>query len=153
LLLGLALFGSGGVSVTGAAAALAIGVVGYGLSITLWVKGARDLGAARGQVIFSIAPFIGAAIAWTVLGEPASTTQILALLLASVGVALSLRTTHAHPHRHEAIEHEHEHSHDDGHHDHSHGEKVRGRHSHRHVHEPIEHEHPHYPDIHHDHTH
>ncbi|MBJ7450907.1 MAG: DMT family transporter, partial [Blastococcus sp.] len=31
-----------------AATAVAIGMVGYGLSITLWVKGARELGAARG---------------------------------------------------------------------------------------------------------
>ena len=29
------------------AAALAVGAFGYGLSITLWVKGARELGAAR----------------------------------------------------------------------------------------------------------
>ena len=38
-------------------AALTIGVIGYGLSITMWVTGARDLGAARGQLIFAIAPF------------------------------------------------------------------------------------------------
>lgn len=36
-------------------AALAIGAAGYGASIVLWVKGARDLGAARGQVIFATA--------------------------------------------------------------------------------------------------
>jgi drug/metabolite transporter (DMT)-like permease len=153
LIIGLFLFGASGVTITRVVAALAIGMVGYGLSITLWVKGARDLGAARGQVIFSIAPFLGAVLAWTVLAEPASTIQILALVVAAVGVALSLRTAHTHAHRHEAMEHEHEHSHDDGHHHHVHIPPVSGRHSHRHEHEPLEHAHPHYPDLHHDHSH
>ena len=50
--------GPAGVSMGEAVAALAIGAAGYGASITLWVKGARDLGAARGQVIFAAVPFI-----------------------------------------------------------------------------------------------
>ena len=41
-------------------AGLVIGALGYGLSITLWVAGARDLGAARAQLIFAVAPFVGA---------------------------------------------------------------------------------------------
>jgi hypothetical protein len=49
---------------------LAIGALGYGLSITLWVTGAQELGAARGQLMFAIALFVGAAWAWIVLGEP-----------------------------------------------------------------------------------
>lgn len=153
LLLGLAIFGAAGVTVPRVAVALAIGAVGYGLSITLWVKGARDLGAARGQVIFAIAPFVGAVISWTLLGEPASTSQIVALGIASVGIALSLQTTHSHRHHHVALEHEHEHSHDDAHHQHPHSPQVAGRHTHRHTHEPIDHAHPHYPDIHHGHSH
>ena len=59
-------------------AALVIGAAGYGLSITLWVRGAREIGAARGQVIFATAPFIGAAIAWTVLGDTVGGLQIVA---------------------------------------------------------------------------
>ena len=31
----------------GTTGALALGAVGYGLSITLWIRGARDIGAAR----------------------------------------------------------------------------------------------------------
>lgn len=153
LLFGLALLGADGVTLSRVSAALAIGAVGYGLSITLWVKGARDLGAARGQVIFAIAPFVGAVISWTLLAEPASTVQIVALAIASAGVALSLQTTQSHHHRHLALEHEHEHSHDDGHHEHAHSRPVTGRHTHRHAHQPIDHEHPHYPDIHHGHSH
>src|SRR5665254_8557 len=42
--------GAGGLPGTGPAlAALAVGAVGYGFSITLWVAGARDLGAGHPQ--------------------------------------------------------------------------------------------------------
>lgn len=132
-------------------AALAIGAAGYGASIVLWVKGARDLGAARGQVIFATAPFIGALIAWVVLGEPVAAVQIVAIVLAAAGVAASLESAHEHRHAHQATEHEHEHTHDDGHHDHRHTDGFVGRHSHRHRHHPRVHTHPHLPDLHHRH--
>lgn len=135
------------------AAALLIGALGYGASITLWVKGAHDLGAARGQVIFATAPFVGALLSWTLLGESVTLVQALALPLAGIGVALSLRTGHEHAHGHAVVEHEHEHGHDDAHHDHPHTDEVHGRHAHRHRHDPLEHAHPHVPDLHHGHTH
>ncbi len=113
-------------------AALVIGALGYGASITLWVKGARDLGAARGQVIFAAAPFIGAALSWTMLHESITPVQAIAVPIAAAGVALSLRTSHQHTHVHLALEHEHEQSHDDDHHDHEHV-----RHTHRHHHDPV----------------
>ena len=153
LVLGLIVTGAAGVTAARVVAALAIGALGYGLSITLWVKGARDLGAARGQVIFATAPFVGAVISWTLLGESVAAFQLAALGLAAVGVALSLETAHTHRHRHDALEHEHEHTHDDGHHTHTHAEVVVGRHTHRHRHAPSEHEHPHVPDLHHAHGH
>lgn len=134
-------------------AALAIGAAGYGASITLWVKGARDLGAARGQVIFAAAPFIGAVIAWSVLGESVTVAQLIAVVIAAAGVGVSLESAHDHRHDHEAMEHEHEHSHDDDHHDHSHEEAVEGRHTHVHQHGPRVHSHPHVPDLHHRHRH
>lgn len=152
LLLGLAVATSWHAEIGQIAAALAIGALGYGASITLWVTGARDLGAARGQVIFAAAPFVGAAVAWTLLGESISATQALAVPLAAAGVVLSLRTGHEHAHRHEPIEHEHEHVHDDDHHAHDHA-LTGGRHTHRHRHEPVEHAHPHVPDLHHGHDH
>ena len=151
-----------GLTVTGAlgdwswqalVAALVIGMAGYGLSITLWVKGARDLGAARGQVIFAAAPFIGAALSWLALSESISVTQVVAVVLAAAGVAFSLETAHEHEHRHEAMSHDHEHTHDDGHHDHEHADGFRGRHSHPHDHPGIVHSHPHVPDLHHRHDH
>ena len=134
-------------------AALAIGAAGYGLSITLWVKGARDLGAARGQVIFATAPFIGAVIAWTLLGDDATTIQVVAAMIAGLGVAVSLRSAHDHSHRHHEVVHEHEHVHDDEHHDHEHADGFTGRHTHVHEHRLLVHAHPHVPDLHHRHDH
>ena len=158
LLLGLLLSASLDLDLRQVLAALAIGILGYGFSITLWVKGARDLGAARGQVIFATAPFIGAGVAWVALGDAVTAAQVVAVPLAAVGVALALRTAHEHTHAHEALVHDHEHRHDDGHHDHvhdgdGHGGAVAGRHSHRHEHVPLVHSHPHVPDLHHRHGH
>jgi drug/metabolite transporter (DMT)-like permease len=133
--------------------ALAVGAFGYGVSITLWVKGARDLGAARGQVIFSTAPFVGALAAWWLSGTPFTAPQVVASLLAVVGVGVSLRSSHDHQHRHDALLHDHEHDHTDGHHTHRHHDGFTGRHSHPHHHEVIVHRHPHVPDLHHRHTH
>ena len=134
-------------------AGLAIGAAGYGASIVLWVKGARDLGAARGQVIFAAAPFIGALVAWSVLGESVTVAQLIAVAIAATGVGVSLKSAHDHLHTHEVMEHEHEHSHDDGHHDHVHDDFEEGRHTHVHQHRPVVHRHPHVPDLHHRHRH
>lgn len=135
------------------AAALGIGALGYGLSITLWVSGARDLGAARGQLVFSSAPFVGVLVAWVALGDPVRGAEVVALALAAFGVSRVLGSDHVHEHAHEALRHEHEHTHDDGHHDHHPDEPAVGRHVHPHVHEPTVHAHPHVPDLHHRHVH
>lgn len=141
------------VSAGQAVAGLLIGMAGYGASIVLWVKGARDLGAARGQVIFAAAPFIGAVIAWSVLGESVTVAQLIAMVIAAIGVGVSLESAHEHRHAHEVMEHEHEHSHDDDHHDHPHDEPVESRHTHLHQHRLTVHSHPHVPDLHHRHRH
>lgn len=135
-------------------AALVIGVVGYGISITLWVAGARDLGAARGQLVFATAPFVGAAVAWTIFAEPVTARELVSVAIAAVGVSFVLRSGHSHEHQHHVLEHDHEHAHDDGHHTHTHAEVVAAAvHTHRHVHEPVTHTHPHVPDLHHRHGH
>lgn len=156
LLLGVTVAARAGTSIDAGqvAAALLIGAAGYGLSITLWVKGARDLGAARAQVIFATAPFIGAVVAWVALDDPVTAAQIAAAVLAAGGVALSLDSAHEHRHRHEPTVHDHEHVHPDEHHAHEHREGFVGRHSHRHSHDQVlEHAHPHVPDLHHRHLH
>ncbi len=148
----------GGVPASGSSlVALAVGAVGYGASITLWVSGARQLGAARGQLVFATAPFIGAIAAWTMFGAPISGAEVAAALLAAAGVGLVLRSAHEHDHIHEPIDHDHDHAHDDDHHGHGHGHGhepiAAGRHSHPHVHGHMAHAHSHMPDLHHRHDH
>ena len=130
-----------------------LGFVGYGLSLTLFVLALRNLGTARTGAYFSLAPFIGAALA-VALGAPVTVTLILAALFMGVGVWLHLTETHGHWHLHEALMHEHAHHHD-AHHQHSHDSSWDGQepHSHVHTHEAIEHTHVHYPDVHHRHPH
>lgn len=155
LTLGLALTRRWDLSATDLVTALAIGALGYGVSITLWVKGARDLGAARAQVIFATAPFIGAVISWVVLGDPVTRLQLISVPVAAIGVGISFRTSHQHDHGHSISgqAHEHEHTHDDDHHVHDHDGEVANRHTHRHEHPKLVHSHPHVPDLHHDHGH
>lgn len=158
IVLGLTIVGSAGIGAGSVMAALLVGAIGYGLSITLWVKGARELGAARGQMIFAAAPFMGALVAWVVLGESVSTIQLVAVILAAAGVMASLGSSHNHAHQHVAKVHDHEHSHNDDHHHHGHlvqdqeVEIVR-RHSGQHRHQAMVHAHAHVPDLHHRHDH
>jgi drug/metabolite transporter (DMT)-like permease len=154
LVLGLVISGVGDVGVWSVLGALVVGAFGYGMSITLWVRGAHQLGAARGQVIFATAPFIGAVLSWALLSEPVAAVQILAMAIAACGVAISLRSAHQHQHHHHATQHTHEHEHTDGHHDHAHADAwIGGRHSHVHEHAAVVHSHPHVPDLHHRHEH
>lgn len=136
------------------AAALAVGLVGYGVSLVLFVHGLRGLGAARTGAYFSIAPFIGAAVAVILFGEETSTGFWIASLLMGIGVWLHLTERHEHAHAHEPLEHGHPHVHDD-HHQHQHPAGWDGTepHDHRHGHARLAHTHAHYPDIHHHHPH
>jgi len=136
---------------------LAVGAVGYGVSIGLDLIALRHLGAAREAVIFATAPFVGAVVALG-LGEPLGWTGAAAGGLMAAGILVLLCEEHQHQHRHEPMEHEHWHTHDDHHrHEHPPGLTVveggRGRHRHRHVHAELVHAHPHLPDAHHRHAH
>jgi drug/metabolite transporter (DMT)-like permease len=153
LALGLIIGGAAGVDGGALIGALAIGALGYGASITLWVRGAQQLGAARGQVIFATAPFVGAMLSWVVLADDVEAVQLVAMAVAALGVGLSLRSAHAHQHRHAGLIHTHAHVHNDGHHDHIHADGFAGRHTHRHTHDELEHAHTHVPDLHHRHVH
>jgi drug/metabolite transporter (DMT)-like permease len=130
-----------------------VGFVGYGLSLTLFVVALRNLGTARTGAYFSLAPFIGAALA-VVLGAPVTGVLVAAAVLMGVGIWLHLSENHAHLHIHDSMVHEHVHSHDE-HHRHAHEPGWDGKepHSHVHVHEPLTHAHAHYPDVHHRHEH
>jgi drug/metabolite transporter (DMT)-like permease len=133
------------------AGAMAIGLLGYGASLVLFVLALRHLGTARTAAYFSSAPFLGAALAVFMLGEPISAQLLVAGALMALGVYLHVSERHDHEHAHEAMEHEHRHEHDE-HHRHRH-EAATQPHSHRHRHAPLIHAHPHYPDPHHRHGH
>ena len=129
-----------------------VGFLGYGVSLALFVRALRDLGAARTSAYFSIAPFVGAVVAIPLLGEAVTVQLLAAGLLMGVGVWLHLTEVHDHVHSHEAMAHSHAHVHDT-HHQHPHDVMPEGPHVHWHRHEPMRHKHPHYPDAHHRHGH
>lgn len=153
--LALALAAGAALPAPGAAAAAGLlGILGYGVSLVLFIVALRGLGTARTGAYFSVAPFFGAALSLLLLGErPAGPFWIAAALMA-LGVWLHLSERHEHLHAHEALEHAHEHVHD-LHHRHAHDFAWDGRepHVHWHRHEPLVHSHPHFPDLHHRHRH
>ncbi len=136
------------------AAVLAVGSLGYGVSLVLFVLGLRHLGAARTGAYFALAPFVGALLAVGLLGEPLTVRLLLAGGLMAIGLWLHLTEQHEHEHDHPPLAHAHRHRHD-AHHQHAHGpDDAPGEpHSHWHVHTPLRHRHPHYPDLHHRHRH
>lgn len=131
-------------------AALAIGALGYGLSITMWITGARLVGAARGQVIFALAPFIGALLAWPVNGDRLTRTTVVAFIVSLAGVIIVSVSHHRHDHIHGEFEHAHPIDPDDIHHRPDLVKVLTGV-QHRHL--AARHDHEHLPDIHHRHTH
>jgi len=135
-------------------AAGAVGALGYGVSLVLFVLALRQLGSARTGAYFSTAPFIGAAISLLLLREVPDLLFWVAGGLMAAGVWLHLSERHAHWHEHESLAHAHRHMHDE-HHRHEHDFPWDGNepHTHLHVHAPLAHRHPHYPDIHHRHEH
>lgn len=134
-------------------AALLLGFFSYGLSIFFYVYAQRELGAARTSAYYAIAPFIGVALSFLLLGERPTASFTVALLIMLVGAYFAVSEKHKHPHTHPRIIHEHRHSHNDGHHNHQHDKPPLGEHSHLHSHEELKHEHSHTNDIHHDHAH
>lgn len=139
---------------SGAAAALAVGVFGYGVSLVLFVLALRHLGTARAGAYFSTAPFLGAVAALAVLAEPVTARLAAAGLLMGIGVWLHLTERHEHEHVHAPLAHTHLHAHDE-HHRHAHepGDPRGEPHTHRHQHPGMRHAHPHVPDSHHRHSH
>lgn len=136
------------------AGAMLVGLIGYGVSLVLFIYGLRHLGAARTGAYFALAPFVGAILSIAAFGEAFTWQLGVAGLLMALGLYLHLAERHEHDHRHEAMEHEHAHRHDLHHrHEHDPGDPADEPHVHWHRHAPLVHRHPHYPDIHHRHGH
>lgn len=65
-----------------------IGLLGYGISLVLFVLALRQVGAARTGAYFSTAPFLGAVLSLALLREPWSWSLAGAGLLMGIGVWL-----------------------------------------------------------------
>lgn len=131
-----------------------IGFLGYGISLSLYIKALRYLGTARASVYFSTAPFAGAFLSLLILHEPLTINFLMAAIFMGIGVWLHLTETHKHEHSHEDQEHEHMHVHNEHHqHDHSNNDPIKEPHNHLHRHIQITHLHEHFPDIDHRHNH
>jgi drug/metabolite transporter (DMT)-like permease len=130
--------------------ALAVGALGYGLSITMWITGARQLGAARGQAVFALAPFIGAALSWAVHDDDLGASFAIAFAMSLAGVLIVATAQHGHEHHHHRLEHAHPIDPDDPHHAPAAIEML-GEQQHRHL--ELSHTHEHLPDLHHRHDH
>ena len=132
-------------------AAMLLGFLCYGVSMVLFIRALRDLGAARTGAYYSIAPFIGAALSFLIFREYPDLQLVIAFGMMLVGALILVTERHMHRHHHVPLEHEHLHHHPEEHHMHGHDGEVTGDHSHSHLHEPMDHDHPHTPDIHHRH--
>ncbi len=133
---------------------LALGFLGYGVSLVLFIVALRHLGTARTGAYFATAPFIGTALGVFLYGQPVSALFWIAALLMAGGIYLHVTEQHVHTHTHEPLLHSHTHGHD-AHHQHEHPQGWDGvePHTHEHQHEPVRHSHGHFPDIHHQHGH
>ena len=132
--------------------ALLLGFVSYGLSIDLYIRAQKDLGAAKTSAFYSVAPFLGVAFGVLILGERPGLQFYLALTVMLLSTYFMVRDTvelqHTHEHTHV---HTHQHRHGDLIHTHEHTHT----HTHIHVHagDANDHEHPHKAMFHDDHVH
>lgn len=115
-----------------------LGYVAYGLSIFLYVRAQKDLGASRTSAYYAFNPFIGAFLSFLLLGEALTLSYMAALIIMVAGTVLVVMDTmvrhhmhmhtHTFTHTHDGTTHTHTvvHSHD---HDHY---ITEDNHSHRH---------------------
>ena len=134
-------------------AALVLGFFAYGLSIYLYVRAQRELGAARTSAFYAVAPFIGVGVSFAVFQTQLTPMFVLAAVIMVAGAYFAATGGHEHFHMHEEVTHEHRHGHDEDHHTHEHDVLIEGEHSHEHRHEEMKHDHAHGEDMHHAHTH
>lgn len=110
------------------ALALLLGFVAYGLSIFLYVRAQRVLGAAKTSAYYAVAPFIGAFLSFIILHEKLTGMVLLALAVMLAGAVLVVVDTmirnHAHIHQHTFV-----HTHDGSTHSHT----VTHTHEHDHI--------------------
>lgn len=65
--------------------AVAVGFVAYGLSIFLYVRAQKTLGAAQTSAYYAISPFIGAFLSFIILKEALESNYLIAFILMVIG--------------------------------------------------------------------
>ena len=84
--------------------AMLLGFVAYGLSIFLYIRAQRDLGAAKTSAYYAVAPFIGTFLAFVINREQLSVAYLVGLFFMIIGtlfvVADTLVKNHSHLHTH-----------------------------------------------------
>lgn len=70
-----------------------LGFVAYGLSIFLYIRAQRTLGAAKTSAYYAIAPFVGAFLAFVMNGERLTGLYFVAMLIMIIGSALVVYDT------------------------------------------------------------
>ncbi|NLD34693.1 MAG: DMT family transporter [Clostridiales bacterium] len=132
-------------------AGLMLGFVSYGLSILLYVRAQRDLGAAKTSAWYALAPYLGVILSALLFRTWPGWNFYAALGIMLGATALIIRDTiglqhthehahtHSHPHPHGDLMHEHEHMHRHIH-LHAHADNPQ---LHDHAHDALEDEHRH----------
>ncbi len=107
--------------------AVILGFAAYGLSIFMYIRAQRDLGAAKTSAYYAAAPFIGTFLAFIINGEKLTIVYFVGLVFMLIGSAFVVYDTmvkhHTHEHSHiivhthngvthtHVITHEHGHNH------------------------------------------
>ena len=105
--------------------AMLLGFVAYGLSIFLYIRAQRDLGAAKTSAYYAAAPFVGALLSFLIHGERMTGSFLAALVIMVSGTVLVVADTmenrHLHAHTHTIVHthggttHRHQVTHSHGH--------------------------------------
>jgi drug/metabolite transporter (DMT)-like permease len=118
--------------------ALLLGFIAYGLSIFLYIKAQKELGAAKTSAYYAIAPFAGALLSFVILNEAITDNYIVALIIMIAGSALvaadTMMMSHSHLHSHTFV-----HTHDGN----THSHEIEHSHEHRHFASSSKHMHRH----------
>lgn len=95
-----------------------LGFVAYGLSIFLYIRAQRTLGAAKTSAYYAVAPFVGALLSFMLIGEPLTRIYFVALILMAAGTLFVVLDTIVKHHEH-LHEHQFTHTHDGTTHSHT----------------------------------
>lgn len=73
--------------------AMLFGFVAYGMSIFLYIRAQRDLGAAKTSAYYAVAPFVGAFLSFVILGEKLTVVYFAALIIMIAGTVFVVKDT------------------------------------------------------------